>query len=177
MRARADINMSTTSGLIAMFRDSDALLKGGAELRQRGVEGMDAFTPFPVHGVDHALGIKRSWVSAVTLLFGVLGCLGGLLLQIWTSAYAWPLNVGGKPLASVPAFIPIVFESTVLLGGVCTFFGVIGFCGLPRVKRPPVDPRVTADSFALWVPVPAGTSTADAERILKAAGAYEVRNV
>ncbi|MBI4237042.1 MAG: DUF3341 domain-containing protein [Deltaproteobacteria bacterium] len=168
--------MQQSSGVLAMFQDSDALLKGGTELRERGLVGMDAFTPFPVHGVDQALGIKRSWVSAVTLLFGVLGCLGGLLLQIWTSAYAWPLNVGGKPLASVPAFIPIVFECTVLLGGVCTFFGVIGFCGLPRVARPPVDPRVTADSFALWVPVSAAAQRADVERIVKVAGAYEVRS-
>lgn len=169
--------MSSDRGVVGLFADPHELMDGAAAARRAGCDGMDAFTPYPVHGIDKVLGIKKSWVSVVTLIFGLLGCLGGLGFQCWTSAVAWPLNVGGKPMASIPAFIPITFECTVLLGGVMTFLAALTFCGLPRRKRALVDPRVSADAFALWVPVSETQQLASVERLLKAEGAYEVRVV
>ena len=156
-----------TLGVIGIFADPHELIDGGNVLRKARYRNMDAFTPFPVHGIDKALGIKRSWISAITLLFGLLGCAGGLALQHWTSAIDWPLNVGGKPMSSIPAFIPIVFECTILVGGVATFFAALAFCGLPRSPRKLIDPRVTADAFALWVPVQESQQMSSVEKIMK----------
>lgn len=162
-------------GIIGLFSEPEQVKAGAVALRQAKYDGMDAFTPYPVHGLGDALGLKRSWVSAVTLLFGLLGCLGGLVFTIWTSAYDWPINIGGKPMVSIPAFIPIVFECTVLLGGVMTFFAVWWFSGLPNYGRKLVDPRVTKDAFALWIPLQHEGQRGEVERMLKEHGAYEVR--
>lgn len=170
--------MSTTKGIVGIFPTPEGLLESGTQLRARGIAGMDAFTPFPIHGIDHAIGIKRSWVSAITLIFGLLGFAFGIWMQWWTSAVDWPINVGGKPLASWPAFVPIIFECTVLFAGVATFFGVIGLCGLPRGDNGIVDPRVSNDSYALWVPTkPGAPAGVEIEQVLKSNGAIEVRSV
>lgn len=167
--------MSSKQGVIGIFADPHELIDGAVAARRAGHQNLDAFTPYPIHGIDKVLSIKKSWVSVVTLLFGLLGCFGGLFFQIWVSAIAWPINVGGKPMLSIPAFIPITFESTVLLGGVMTFIGVLSFCGLPRFKNSIVDPRVSADAFALWVPVKEGQQIPQVEKMMKEYGAYEVK--
>lgn len=169
--------MSSKHGVIGIFADPHELIDAAAAARRAGCRDLDAFTPYPVHGIDKVLGIKKSWISVVTLLFGLLGCFGGLFFQIWVSAIAWPINVGGKPMLSIPAFIPITFESTVLLGGVMTFIGVLSFCGLPRFKGAIVDLRVSADAFALWVPVKESQQIPHVEQMMKEHGAYETRVV
>ncbi|MBI2346043.1 MAG: DUF3341 domain-containing protein [Deltaproteobacteria bacterium] len=169
--------MSSKQGVVGIFADPHELIDGAVAARRAGHQNLDAFTPYPIHGIDKVLGIKKSWISVVTLLFGLLGCFGGLGFQIWTSAVAWPVNVGGKPMLSIPAFIPITFESTILLGGVMTFIGVLSFCGLPKWKGRIVDPRVSADAFALWVPVRESQQISHVEKLMKENGAYEVRVV
>ena len=168
--------MSSDRGVIGLFADPHELIDGTVALRKARFDGMDAFTPFPVHGIDTALGIKKSWLSVVTLVFGIMGCFGGLALQVWTSAYDWPLNVGGKPFWSVPAFIPITFETTILCGGIATFVAALSFCGLPRFNRMPVHARASSDAFVLWVPVQAAQQS-QVEQLLKEHGAYEVQYV
>lgn len=169
--------MSSSQGVVGLFADPHEIMDGAAAVRNARFNNLDAFTPYPVHGIDKILGIKKSWVSVVTLLFGLAGCFGGLFFQIWASAIDWPLNVGGKPMSSVPAFIPVTFESTVLLGGIATFIAALSFCGLPRGRKGIVDPRVSADAFALWVPATDPHRIAEAGRIMKEHGAYEVRIV
>lgn len=169
--------MSSNRGVIGLFADPHELMEGATAVRKAHFHGLDAFTPYPVHGIDKILGIKKSWISVVTLCFAVFGCFAGLYLQIWTSSVDWPLNIGGKPMNSVPAFIPITFEMTILFGGIATFLAALTFCGLLRGKKAIADPRVSSDAFALWVPTTEAQQIEKVQGLLKEHGAYEVRVV
>ncbi|MCI0406500.1 MAG: DUF3341 domain-containing protein [candidate division Zixibacteria bacterium] len=160
---------------VGFFDDPEELLKAGNAARARGFKNLDAFIPYPVHGINEALGIKRSWIPWVTLGAGITG--GGLafLFMSWTSAVDWPLNVGGKPYISWPAFIPITFECTVLFAGLATMFALWAACRLPQANPKVLDLRITDDRFALVVPI-AGTG-AEEERFLREAGALNVQRV
>jgi hypothetical protein len=98
------------------------------------------------------MGLKRSWLPWVTFLAGISGTASALLLEIWTSAFDWPINVGGKPFISLPAFIPITFELTVLFGGLATVGALFYVCGLPNMNPKILHPRITNDRFVLFVP-------------------------
>lgn len=107
------------------FSDEQSLLKAAKELVQRNIPLVDAYTPFPIHGLDEVLGERRSRLPIVCFVAASLGFLLSFWFQIWTSAENWPINVGGKPFISIPAFIPVTFEVTVLFGGlvsVAAFF-------------------------------------------------------
>ena len=142
-------------GIAAIFDTPAAIMKAVKALRAEGVERMDALTPFPVHGLDRALGYRFSPVPWITLLGGMTGCAGALLLQWWTSAVDYPLVISGKPLFSLPAFIPVTFELTVLLSAFGAFFGMWIVNGLPRPYHPVFNhakfERVTDDRFMLVI--------------------------
>ena len=135
-------------GAVAYFTSSQALLEAARGAHGKGFYKVETFTPFPIHGMDEALGLKPSIVPWATFIGGVTGFMTALGLQVWTSAIDWPINVGGKPYVSGPAFIPILFELTVLLGGLST----AGFMFLPNGRPNPFDPRTTDDRFALYIP-------------------------
>lgn len=139
-------------GVVALYDNPDALLDAAARTKEHGFPGVDAFTPYPVHGLSEALGIRKSWVPYVTLVMGLLGAALALFFEIWTSAIDWPLNVGGKPMVSLPAFIPITFEGGVLIGGTMTLAALLLACGLPNLGAPILDRDLTNDRFALWIP-------------------------
>lgn len=139
-------------GVLALYDNPDALLHAAARVKEHGFPGVDAFTPYPVHGLSEALGIKKSWVPYVTLVMGLAGAALALGFEIWTSAIDWPLNVGGKPMVSLPAFIPITFEGGVLIGGTMTLAALLVACGLPNLGAPILDRDLTNDRFALWIP-------------------------
>jgi len=101
-------------------------------LREEGYRCFDAHTPFPVHGLERAMGLPASPLPWITLGAAILGAASALLLQWWTSAVDYPLNIGGKPLFSLPAFIPVTFELTVLFAAIATFLGNWGLSRLPR---------------------------------------------
>lgn len=164
-----------SDAVIAVFDDPEALLKAGNKARERGFKDLDAYIPYPVHGINEALGIGRSWVPWATLVAGMSGGSLGFLFMAWTSAVDWPLNVGGKPFISWPAFIPITFECTVLFAGLSTMFALWAACRLPRRNPKILDLRVTDDRFALVVPY--SGNGADEEKLLKETGALEVRRV
>ena len=138
-------------GAVAYFDSAEAILDAAKAAKSKGLQDYESFTPFPVHGMEEALGLKHSIVPWATFVCGLTGFLVANGLQIWTSAIDWPINVGGKPFVSLPAFIPIMFELTVLFGGLGTFFFMLVLNGLPSGKRP-LDPRLTDDRFALYVP-------------------------
>lgn len=138
--------------VLALYEDPDQLLNAAALVKEHGFEGVDAYTPYPVHGLSEALGVKKSWVPYVTLVMGLGGAALGLTFEIWTSAYDWPINVGGKPFVSLPAFVPVMFECGVLLGGTMTLAALILACGLPNLKAPILDRNLTNDRFGLYVP-------------------------
>jgi len=139
-------------GVLALYADPDSLLAAAARIREHGYQNVDAYTPYPVHGLSEALGIKKSWVPFVTLVMGLTGAILGLTFEIWTSAVDWPINVGGKPFVSLPAFIPITFECGVLLGGTMTLAALLLACGLPNYRAPILDRDLTNDRFGLFVP-------------------------
>jgi len=141
------------TGLLGEFEDADAMLAAIRELRRRGWRRMDAFTPYPVKGVDEALGLPRSDLNWRVLPFAVLGTATGYFIQWFCNAFDYPLNVGGRPPHSAPAFIPITFESGVLSAAI---FGVLVFLhltGLPRLHVPLFDvpelARATLDRFVI----------------------------
>ena len=100
--------------LIGIFDDEEVLVKGATTLVRKGYSIYDIYTPFPVHGLDDLLGIKRSRLPYVTFVMGAVGLIFSLIAQSYISSAVWPINVGGKPFISIPAFIPITFEITVL---------------------------------------------------------------
>ncbi|MGH7831975.1 MAG: DUF3341 domain-containing protein, partial [Candidatus Binatia bacterium] len=96
----------------------------------------DAYTPLPVEGLAEALGFTKTRVPLIALLGGIAGCIGGFFLQYWISVVGYPLNVGGRPLNSWPAFVPVTFELTVLLAAVAAVLGMLGLNGLPMPYHP-----------------------------------------
>ena len=104
----------------ATFGDQHALLGAARACRERGLTFVDAYTPYPVHGLDEVLGIRRSRLPCVTLVAGTVGVAVALWFQYWASDTSWPIDVGGKPFDSFPAFVPVAFEVLVLFAGLAT---------------------------------------------------------
>ncbi|MDQ7054393.1 MAG: DUF3341 domain-containing protein [candidate division KSB1 bacterium] len=123
-------------GILAEFENPAALVKAASALRDNGFKDFDCYTPFPVHGMDRAMGLKRSKLGFVVGIMGLLGGSGGLLMQWWMSAVDYPLVISGKPFFSLPAFIPVVFELTVLLSAFGAVFGMWHFNRLPQLHHP-----------------------------------------
>ncbi|MGZ3655854.1 MAG: DUF3341 domain-containing protein [Bdellovibrionota bacterium] len=143
---------NTAHGAVAYFSSSEEILAAVKSATAKGYTNVESYTPFPIHGMEDALGLKPSIVPWATFFGGLTGFLTAVFLQVWTSAVDWPLNVGGKPYVSGPAFIPICFELTVLLGGLSTAGFMFLLNGLPNFKPNPFDPRISDDRFALYIP-------------------------
>ncbi len=141
-------------GVVGYFRHPNELIHATEKVRDAKYKSFDAFTPYPVHGLDHAQGLKRSPLPYVTLGAGLAGFCCAFLLQYLTSAMSWPLNVGGKPLNSWQAFVPIMFELTVLFAGLATVGAMFFLNGLPNIKKKAFDPAITRDKFALMIDAP-----------------------
>ena len=136
--------------LLAIFEDEDAIISAVAAARKQGLRIVEAYTPYAVHGLDHALELKRSRLALVCLIAGALGAVLKLWFEIWTAAIDWPIDVGGKPWNSLPAFVPITFEVMVLFAGLGTVAAFFLVSRLRPGKRPNlIDQRVTNDRFAL----------------------------
>jgi hypothetical protein len=163
--------------MVGVFSDPDAVMHAAEQARQHGWKGLDMITPYPLHGSEKALGLKMSWVPWVTLIMGLGGAIGGLTLEGWTAAINWPINVGGKSYFSWPAYIPITFESGILIGGISTFIAMLIASNLPRKKPRILDERFTDDKFGLIVPLHEGVRESDVTQFLRGAGAEEVRRV
>jgi hypothetical protein len=118
-------------GLLAEFADPEALLEAVRRARAAGYRKMDAYTPFPVEHLAEELGFHHTALPLIVLIGGLIGCGGGFLLQYWISAVDYPLNIGGRPLNSWPAFIPVTFELTILCAALFAVLGMLGLNGLP----------------------------------------------
>lgn len=160
---------------VALFASEAALLDAARACRGRGLEILDVLSPYPIHGIDEVAGIGRSRLPAACLAGGVVGLSLALWFQYWSSSVDWPIDVGGKPWDSLPAFAPVAFEMTILLAGLATVFGLLLRSGLVPWKRVDVAAlRVTDDRFALAVARrDAAVSDADLERLWRELGAVE----
>jgi hypothetical protein len=132
-------------GLMAEFASPADLVEAAERARAAGYRRMDAFTPFPMERLSEALGHRASRVPMLVLVGGIIGALAGYGLQYWISAVTYPLNVGGRPYNSWPAFIPVTFELTILIAGIFAVFGMLALNGLPT----PYHPVFNVERFAL----------------------------
>jgi Alternative complex III, ActD subunit len=123
-------------GLMAEFEDPTALVSATRRAHGEGYRRMDAYSPFPIEELHEALGAHHTRLPMLVLIGGALGCLGGYGLQAWVAAVAYPVNVGGKPFISWPAFIPITFECTILVAALTTVLGMLAINGLPMPHHP-----------------------------------------
>ena len=141
--------------VLAEFGSAEAITAAAERLAKLGYRRMDAWTPYPIAALDPHLGIPRSPIPKLVLGAGIFGATFAYLLQTWMNAWDYPLNVGGRPLHSGPAWIPITFETTVLFAVLTSFFGVFAFCRLPRLHHPLHEiegfERSTIDRFWLGI--------------------------
>ncbi len=166
------------TGVVGIFTDSDKLKAAAEKVKQTNVRDFDAFTPFPVHGLEDSMGIPRSKLPWISLFGGLTGFAIALSLQTYVAVISWPLNVGGKPFFSFPAFIPVMFELTVLLSGLSTAAGLFLLCGMPNMNPQVFDPAITDNKFALFVSSSdSNYSESKFMEIMKNSGAEEVRVV
>ena len=136
---------SPTYGLLAEFHDTSALVAAARRVTEAGYRHVDAFTPFPVHGLDEALKFRDRRLPLLVLAGGIAGAIAGFGLQVWINVIAYPLNFGGKPNYSWPMFIPVTFETTILFAAFAAVVGMIALNGLPM----PHHPVFNAPRFAL----------------------------
>ncbi len=163
--------------LVGVFDDEDVLLTGVTSIRQSGVKIHEVYSPFPVHGLDEVLGYKRSRLPIAAFMFGITGTSLALFTQIWMLGYDWPMIIGGKNFASLPPFVPVIFEFTVLLAAL----GMVGTFLIASDLKPynwprQFDLRSTEDKhiMAIDLAINKGKSKAEITSILKSAGASEV---
>ena len=142
-------------GLLAEFDSPTELVVAIRRARAEGYKVMDAYTPFPIEEVAEALHIHDRRLPLIVLIGGIAGGLGGYLLQYWTSVINYPINVGGRPFHSWPAFLPITFETTVLVAALSAVLGMLALNGLPMPYHPVFNvPRfalATRDQFFLCI--------------------------
>ncbi len=169
-------------GLLAEFDNPHHLAAATWAARSQGYRKMDAFAPFGIDEVANALDFPRTGVPLVTLLGGICGGLGGFALQYWVATIAYPVNIGGRPFNSWPAFIVIMFECTILGASLAAVLGMLALNGLPQPYHPlfgvPHFSKTTKDGFFLAIsardPLFDRTRTAEFLAILNAKNVTEV---
>ena len=143
--AQAPTRRPRLYGIMAEFSDPNDLVNAAKRTHDAGYRRMDAYTPYPIEELAEAMGIHHTILPLLVLIGGIIGLVGGLALQYWTSAIDYPLNIGGKPYFSWPSFIPVTFETTVLLAALTAVLGMLALNGLPM----PYHPVFNTPRFAL----------------------------
>lgn len=169
---------SNKNFVLGIYNDEDVLLSAIKQVRDSGIKIHEVYSPFPVHGIDEALGYKRTRLPIAAFLFGLLGTTLALTMQIWMLGYDWPMIIGGKNFVSFAPFIPVTFELTVLisaLGMVATFMIV---SDLKPYKKPRLmDIRITDDKHVMAVDLAKNNITKeDIKKVIQGSGASEVND-
>jgi hypothetical protein len=165
--------------IYGIYDDESKLIDAVEHVRAQGLDIHDCITPFPVHGLDAAMGLKETRLHITGFLYGMTGFAIAFSFIGWVFTSNWPINYGGKPYFSFPAWIPIMFEFTVLSASVMMTLTFLARCGLyPGRKRDVLDPRLTDDRFALVFNPDASTKPETANKMAQAlrdTGAIEVK--
>lgn len=168
--------------VLGEFSEPESCVSAVRQLREGGISGLDAYSPYPLHGIDEALGLPKSKVPLVALTGGVLGALGGYAMQWWMNGVNYPINVGNRPPHGFWTNIPITFECAILLSVLSIFFSAIfGFFRLPRTYHPVFESEQfrTASLDRFWVSAETldESQVAALEEKLRGAGAASVHTV
>ena len=169
---------SNKNFVLGVYDDEDVLLQAVTKVRDKGVKIHEVYSPFPVHGLDTALGYKRTRLPIAAFLFGLTGTSLALLMQIWMLGYDWPMIIGGKNFASLPPFIPVTFELTVLLSAL----GMVGTFLIVSDMKPyrwpqQFDVRSTDDKHIMAIDLAKNRlKKEDIGALLKDSGAQEVND-
>lgn len=168
--------MARKKFVVACFDDEDVLFPAVKRVRNAGYKIQDVYTPFPVHGLDHALGMRETSLHTAGFIYGITGTTTALVCMSWIFTRDWPLNIGGKPHLPLPAFIPITFELTVLFAAVGMVLTFCYLCQLaPFVKHHHFHPRATDDLFVMVIECTDRTNVDDLKGFVQSAGAVEVK--
>jgi hypothetical protein len=177
-----DVDTLELVGLMAEYADVNAVVAAAHSVRKAGYSRWDVHTPFPIHGIDPVMGIRPTGLPWLVLLGGLFGLFGGMWLQWYTNAHDYPVLISGKPLWSLPANIPVIFECTVLCASLTAVFGMLGLNRLPTLYNPLFKSdrfrRVTNDRF--FIVIDASDSKFDepsAMKLLNESGAVAVERV
>lgn len=158
--------------VLGIFDKEETVIRGAKLLRDQGIPILDVYTPYPIHELEETMAIKRSRLPMVCFFAGLSGCTLALGFQIWAASVNWPINVGGKPFNSLPAFIPITFELTVLLGGLITTAAFLFRSKLFPLKVPVLfNDRISDDRFVIAVETPDISRVTD---VMSVAGALVI---
>jgi len=166
--------------VVAEFAAEAPLLEAARALRAEGQADLDLHSPVPLHGADEALGLKRSRVPLIALVAGVVGATTGYLMQWYLVGVDFPINVGGRPPHSPPAFIPVTFELGVLFAALSIFFGLFALWGMPRLHHPvfEVEAFRSASVDGLWLSAAVSAEAAEGTAArLRGLGARQVQIV
>lgn len=169
-------------GLLAEFSNPGTLLHAAGRLREAGYAHFDTHSPFPIHGMDRAMGLGQSRVGYFALGGGIAGLLAGYLMQWWMGAADYPINVSGKPFFAIESAVPIIFELTILVAAIGAVAGMFAINGLPRPYNPLFYSdrfrRVTDDGFFLHVAsTDASFDSPATERLLRDLGALHIETI
>ncbi len=163
-------------GVAGIWLDEHKLVDAARQVRSRGFKKFEAISPFPIHGIDDAMAIQFSWIPWVTFIFGLTGFGFGTWFTWWASSVNWEIIIGGKPMWSLPAFVPVIFECTILFAALSSVGALIFACGLPQIDPPVIDPALSSHKFALFVPeTDTGFNEAGVEQMMRDLGAVEVK--
>jgi hypothetical protein len=163
------------SNALGLFRDPDSALAAAGQLKGAGFEELEIMSPIPIHGVDEVLGPKKSVIKRFTFFGGIIGGLSGFALAAGTAVmYLHP--TGGRPIITIPPFLIITYEMTILFGILATVLGFLISARFPAIRERVYAPEAAVDKFVVSVTCDSGESLTRAESILRTAGADEIRN-
>lgn len=156
-------------GVLAEFRNPKELVDAAASVKKTGFKNFDTYAPFPIHGMEKAMGVKKSPLGWIVLGGALTGMIGALALMVWVMGYEYPMNISGKPFINIPIYVPITFELTVLMAAFAATFGMLALNKLPRFHNPlfNVDRFEKASDDGFFVHVKASDSFFSEETVVK----------
>jgi len=167
--------MSVQKFVVGNFYDEEVLFPAVKKARRAGYKIHDVLTPFPIHGLDQAMGLRDTSLHTAGFIYGITGTSTAVGFITWALTLDWPINFGGKPFFALPAWIPVTFELTVLFAAVGMVLTFCYLCQLaPFVKKDHFNPRSTDDTFVMALECTDATNEAEAIKFLESVGAQDV---